>query len=145
MKKLGKAYKEVFRIIEHSEISIQNKIPKKFINVIKSAMLEEYEPEFDYKKNINNQNLMPETYAIMAIIYRDFICGKEQKKILLEEEKNCLRKIEKEKREKYNPDNIFKKNNKKEIINETKNHIEESIIPYKQSILKRIIEKLKKF
>ena len=45
MRKLGKAYKGVYRIIEHSEISIQNKIPKKLIHVIKSAISKEYEPK----------------------------------------------------------------------------------------------------
>lgn len=144
MKTLGKAYKEIYEIIKHSAKEIQEKIPNKFLNVIKSAMSKEYEPNIEYSKNINEQNLMPETYAIMAVIYRDFICSKEKRVILLEDEKRDLEKIEEERRELYNPDNIFKNRNKKENVDENTGIGDANIIEYKETIFKKIINGLKR-
>jgi len=139
----GKAYKEIYRIIEHSEKKIKDKIPKKFMNVIEMTMSKEYEPNIDYNISINEQKLMPETFAIMAVIYRDFICSKEKRDILLEDEKNKIEKIEQQKRELYNPDNIFIKRNKQNIdeINKTN---ETNIIEYKEKIFRKILNKLKR-
>ena len=143
MKILGKAYKEIYRIIEHSEKEIQDKMPRKFMNVIETAMSKEYEPNIDYSISINEQKLMPETFAIMAIIYRDFICSKEEKNILLEKENKELKKIEQEKIDLYNPDNIFKNRNRRENSNEKDDVDCTNMVKYKESILKRIINKLK--
>ena len=148
MRILGKAYKEIYRIIEHSEKEIKDKIPIKFMNVIETTMSKEYEPNIDYNISINEQKLMPETFAIMAVIYRDFICSKEKKAVLLENEKKELEKIEEEKRELYNPDNLFKKQN--EIKEEIQEEIQEesnmvSMVEYKEPLIKRIINKIKDF
>jgi len=139
MKILGKAYKEIYRIIEHSEKEIKDKIPRKFMNVIETAMSKEYEPNIDYNISINEQELMPETFAIMAVIYRDFICSKEKRTVLLENEKKELEKIEQEKRELYNPDNIFNK----EKINKNTKTKENNMIKYKETILRKLLNKLK--
>lgn len=109
--KIQKSYKEVYRIIEHSSLEVKNKIPKSFINTISELMDQEYEPQIDYSKDINDQNLMKETYAMMALIYRDFICDKNKQKILLDKEKKERIKIEKIKKEKYNPNNLFENSN----------------------------------
>lgn len=145
MRILGKAYKEIYRIIEHSEKEIKDKIPIKFMNVIETTMSKEYEPNIDYNISINEQKLMPETFAIMAVIYRDFICSKEKRVVLLENEKKELDKIEQEKREIYNPDNLFKKRNGviDEEIQEKSNMV--SIVEYKEPLIKRIINKIKNF
>ena len=102
-----KSYKEIYRILEHSSITIRTKIPKKFINTIYKIMDKTYEPQIDYFQDVNNQNLMPETYAMMALIYRDFICDKSKQKILFEKEKKERQRIKEAKKEKYNLNNIF--------------------------------------
>lgn len=145
MRILGKAYKEIYRIIEHSDEEIKNKIPKKFLNVIKSAMSREYEPNIDYNISLNEQDLMPETFAIMAVIYRDFICSKEKRAILLENEKNELEKIEQEKRELYNSDNIFEKRNIQKENVEQEQESSVAMVDYKESFMKRVINKIKSF
>ena len=104
--KTKKSYKEVYRILEHCSLEIKNKIHKKFINTIYENMSKDYEPIIDYSINVNNQNLMPETYTIMALIYRDFICDKEKQKLLYEKENQERKQIEQDKRKKYNP-NMF--------------------------------------
>ena len=55
-----------------------------------------------------------ETRAILALIYRDYICTKEERETLLLQEKEESEKLEKEKQEKYNID--FEK------VKEKRNH-----------------------
>jgi len=114
------------------------------MNVIETAMSKEYEPNIDYNISINEQKLMPETFAIMAVVYRDFICSKEKRALLLENEKKELDKIEQEKRELYNPDNIFTNRNNKQKIDESNGTNEANIIEYKENIFKKILNKLKR-
>lgn len=78
------------------------------------------------------------------MIYRDFLCSQDEKKRLQEKDtrdlKEAERILEAELREKYNPDNIFKKN--REEIEPSNEEI--AMIEYKeQSFLKRLFEKIK--
>ena len=84
-----------------------------------------------------------ETKEMLGIIYRDYLCDDEERINLLQEEKRELTKLEDEKREIYNLDNIFKKNNLKENNEENSIKNEVSIVEYKESIIKRIITKIK--
>ncbi|MCL2354293.1 MAG: hypothetical protein FWC68_00020 [Oscillospiraceae bacterium] len=139
-----RAYKEVYRIIQHSDSKIQKKIPQKFIDVITSVMSEEYEPNIDYSISVNQQTLLPETLAIMALVYRDYICSKEKKEMLLVEEIKRLKEIEAEKHAKYNPDNIFKKKVDTQKL-ELEKEEQTAIIEYKrQNFFVKILKKIKK-
>lgn len=76
----------------------------------------------------------------MALIYRDYIVSQEERSRLLSEEREEERRIENELREKYNPDNLFK-NKSNNIENNTNNPVE--MVEYKESIFKKIINKIK--
>ena len=65
-------------------------------------------------ERLKEQELLLETRAILALIYRDYICTKEERKTLLLQEKEESEKLEKEKQEKYNID--F------ETVKEKRNH-----------------------
>lgn len=87
--------------------------------------------------------LSEDAKSIIALIYRDCLVSKEERKKLLEIEKNELY-------EKYNLDNIFKNNNESEKINEEMNSTDsisltsqEEQIWYKK-IIKKILSFLKK-
>lgn len=134
---------EVYDIIY--KMNLYDKIPKSFIELIKSNRNPEYKVNIDYSRNINEQNLQKGTRIILALIYRDFLCSSEKKEELRVKDKEELLKIEKELREKYNPDNIFKKKE----VNEEKIVENREIIEYKEEkfwkkILKKIISFLKK-
>lgn len=91
------------------------------------------------KEPIENCELREETIIILALIYRDFLCNENEKKELKERDAEELKKIEKEIREKYNPEDIFKKEEKNED-----NHQETGMIKYKeQSFIKRLFKKIK--
>ena len=69
-----------------------------------------------------------ETIIILGLIYRDFLCSPDERKRLQEKDARELQEVEKaieeEIREKYNPDDIFKKRNQNNI--EESNNKEEN-------------------
>ena len=88
------SFSEVYDIINHLEKAIYEKIPKKFIEVIKANRDEKYISKIDYSKDINNQEISKGARAVLAIIYRDFVCSKEKKAELLEKDKIELQHIQ---------------------------------------------------
>lgn len=140
-----KSLYEVYVVLEHTNEKIKNRIPKKFIEFIKENMDKRH--EFYLKENIGleKQDLMLETKQILALIYRDYICSKEERKKLILQEKEKQNKKEEENEEKYNIN--FKKNadNKKDSIKEIKENQENSLIKIaKEKWYKRLINKILK-
>lgn len=84
------------------------KIPNGLKNFIKTRKSQSYIPNI--KKNIPlyQQNLRQDTKTMCSLIYRSYICSKEEKLSLEQEDRKILIQKEEELREKYNPDNIFK-------------------------------------
>ena len=86
---------------------------------------------------------MEETKAILANIFRDYWATLEQKERILEKEKNDREIEENLKREKYNPDDLFKK--KQKVIQQ--NEEIQSKFPVeikKEKFYKKIINFMKK-
>ena len=96
-----KALFEVYTILENTEEEIRSKIPEKFINFIKENMDENHNFNLQYGKGLAEQNLMEETKQILALMYRDYICTKEERKELLEKEQEKRIEKETENKEKY--------------------------------------------
>lgn len=136
------AFSEVYEIFKLMPQELFHKIPQKFYDIIKEERDKTYLPNI--KEPIENQKLKDETIILLGLIYRDFLCSQDEKKRLQEKDardlKEAERILEAELREKYNPDNIFKKNREEiEPSNE-----ETAMIEYKeQSFLKRLFEKIK--
>lgn len=96
----------------------------------------ELNPEID----LSEQNISPEANAIIVNLFRDYFATEEQKAKIKEILDLNQKKEEQEKREKYNPDDIFKKANKnKEITNieTSKNNTNTALIEYKESFFAR--------
>lgn len=102
---------EVLEILNHSDKSITEKIPQNFINFLYENMDKDYEFNIDFSDENWNNNVKEETLCIIALIYRDYICTPEERQILLSEQISEENRLEEELREKYNPNNIFKKRN----------------------------------
>ena len=102
-----------------------------------------------YKKNIDpslpikDQGLFEETLAIIALLNLQYWCENETEKQRLEEvyaknEENYQQMLQ----TKYNTDDIFKK--KISSVEKEQTHTENTqIVPYKEPIFKRIINKIK--
>ena len=132
-------FSEVYEIINHLTQELRNKIPSDFVEFVSKNKDNNYVSEIDFTKNINEQKISKETRAILAIIYRDFLCNKEEKKKLIKE-------LEKTKSEKYSQDNLFKKDkiNKEEVVEQEQTWYPVVVKP-KVGIIKKIIKKIISF
>lgn len=102
------AYKEVSMIIEYLDDDIRNKIPNEKVEFYRKYMDNEHSFEIDFEKDLFEQNILYPTRCILANLFRDYIATEEDRAEILKEEQEELNQIEKEKREKYNPNDIFK-------------------------------------
>lgn len=133
----SQAFTEVLEVLKNSEKSIISKIPVNFIDFLNKYKDKNYMVEIDFSDENWDDKVKKETQALLALIYRDYIVSQEERERLLIEEREEQKRIEDEIREKYNPDNLFKER----VNNNTNNNVE--IVKYKESILKKLINKLK--
>lgn len=105
----GKAFKEVYMILKSVGSEVIDKIPIDMLNFIEENMDKDYFFILDKNVALEEHNFMDETLGIISLIWRDYLCSDvEREKIQIEDIEKQIQ-IEKEKREKYNPDNIFLK------------------------------------
>ena len=137
----SEAIVEVLDILQNSDDNIIERIPKELIEFWERNKSETYKPSLDHSKPINEMDLKKKTKSLIAMIYLYYLCDEEEKNNLNSILKSNEEKYQKELREKYNPDNIFKKNNQeaKEKIVEDNAQIK----VYKEPLFKRIINKIK--
>ena len=95
------ALSEVNAIINNSDENVINKIPNKFMNFVQNNMNKSYTIEMDLDKEILEQNISNEAKSIIALIYRDYICPKAERQILLEKEMMERHKKEVQKNKMY--------------------------------------------
>ena len=119
----SKAYKEVIEILKYVPQESVNKIPQTMLDTFKAKMDVNYDFKVDINKSFEEQQLLDETNAILANIFRDYWATPYQKERIEAKEKYDRQKAEEEKRAQYNPDDIFRK---KEINNEIENNTQES-------------------
>lgn len=139
------AYAEIDSFIDLLDEYNKNKIPEKLREYFKNEKDKKYIKKINPNQSIQSQNLKEETLALIAMLNLQYWCENEDekerlKKIYAQNEKKYQDMIQ----EKYNIDNIFKKN--EEIIEnkqEQKNNMQ--IVEYKNSVLKRIVNKILNF
>lgn len=133
------AYKEIYEILKIFPSELVNKIPKDKIEFFYQNMNYDYEYNIS-KETFDGQTMLDETKAILTILFRDYWATPEQKEKLVNFTKNAQNVIEKENREKYNPDNLFKNR----TINRMENvQQEQALVEYKEPFFKRIINKIR--
>ena len=136
------AFSEVEQILKLMPTNLSNRIPMKLKNIISLEKSKIYIPQIS--EPFEECELKEETKIILAVIYRDFLCSKEEREELLERDKNKLLEFEEELREKYNPDNLFKnKNNSSENIQDDIS-TETAMVEYKEkNFLQKLFDKIK--
>lgn len=139
-KELSEAAVEFNSILEYTSEDLKNKIPKKFLDFLQSIQSKTYKFEYDKTKKLDEQKLKPKTRGLIALVYQDYICNEAEKEEYIQKSQKLIKQIEESKREKYNPNDIFK-DKKIENDRDTTNTVE--IVEYKESIIKRIIRKIK--
>ena len=141
--KYAKAYVEILEIIKFFPKDEYDKIPKEKIEFYKKNMDKDYKFTINPEIDLSEQNVSKEASAIIVTIFRDYFATEEQKKKLEEIISLNGKKSEIKKREKYNPDDLFKSKNQSELVNKNnQNNVEETaIIEYKENFF----TKFKKF
>jgi len=138
-KEYAMAYTEVIEILKHVPDEDVNKIPKEKLEFYKANMDNEYKYKLDMTKEFEEQEISDITKAILANIFRDYWATSYQKERIEAKEKYDIEKLEEEKREKYNPDNVFKNNKEETFVENTNLPVEIK----KETFFKKLISFIK--
>ena len=147
-KEYAMAYKEIIEILKYVPDEDVSKIPQEKLDFYKENMDNNYGYKIDESKEFEEQEMSEITKAVLANIFRDYWATPYQKERIIVKEKYDIEKLEEEKREKYNPDEIFKDRNKKEIQKEQINNLlvevkKENFFKKLISFIKNLINKTK--
>lgn len=99
---------EAIAILENTDIMLLAKVPAKLIESLQEKADElGRRVNLDYSKDFASQDISEEAKDIIALIYRDYWCTKEEREELNKKLEENEKKYQEELREKYNPDKIF--------------------------------------
>ena len=135
----SKAYKEIVEILKYVPEESVNKIPKEMRDMFEAEQLKTYNFQIDTEKPFEEQELLEETKAILANIFRDYWATDYQRQRILAKEANDIRKEEEAQQRMYNAENLFK--------NKKKNKGSSDLLPAEvkeDNIFKKIINKIKR-
>ena len=104
-----KAYKEVYEVLKYIPEEDFNKLPKDLIDTIENNMDKDYEYIIQDSVEFEEQPMLRETKAILAVIYRDYWADEIQKERIINKQKCDIQKEEEEKKKIYDYNNLFPK------------------------------------
>lgn len=136
------AYKEVLEVLNNLVEHDYEKIPQKYIEFLKKNCNSNYEFKYDISKPFNEQNLSDYAKYVLFGLFEKFGATDTQKLKIKSFKTNYINDLEKQKREKYNPNDIFKKKESKTDITENiKNNLQ--MVEYKENIFIKLWNKIK--
>ncbi len=129
--------KETIYVLKNFNPTFTSKISKRILKDLEElAKTSKKEVKIDKTKSLKDQNILPETKDMIALLYYNYIALPEEKKEIIQKWNENEARYQERLRRKYNLDNVFKKENTKENNNT-------SMIEYKKNIFQRIFEKIK--
>ncbi len=142
--------KEIYReaFVEISEIFklmpniMLDKIPNKFKQIIENEKSTTYTSNI--KEPLEQCILKEETIIVLSLIYRDFLCDKEEKARFRYRDAQKIKEVEDKLREKYNSDNIFKNRNNNSVEKNVNTVEETSITVIEKKWYKKLFSIIKK-
>ena len=137
------AFAETLFIIKCLPDADQNKISKKLINFLEENKNDEYIVNINPDVGLQNQNLLEETKQLLKEIYLTYFTSADQKQKIAQYDKYISLVEEDLKRQKYDYNRIFK--NKESSIVDDNDNIQNTMTEYKESFLKRLFAKIKRF
>ncbi len=137
--KTKEIYSEVYQVLSLLGNEYIDKLPNSLFNMLKEKKNISYTPQYIEDIPLNKQNIKKETLAIIALLHLNYWCDNEKEKLELKQIlKNNEDRYQQELRNKYNPEDIFKKHKQESIV---ENQL--SMIEYKEPLFKRFISKIK--
>lgn len=138
MTKYANAYTQVYEIIKQLREEEYAKIPNEVVEVIKENRNTEYKFELDDDLKLKDQELLPETRAILFNIFREYLSTLEQKERIIRIQREERKKDEQRKIEQYHSNLFANKMNNQKLPEENT-----EIIKYKPNIFKKILNKIR--
>ena len=135
----SEAIGETLQVLKKTEKVLIDKIPKKLLEFFERNAAPTKELNIEISKDLTEIDLKPKSKALIGMIYRNYWCDAEERKAYDEILKQNEQKFQESARERYNPEDIFKKTEEK--IVEEKQEVRLSI--YKENIFMKIINKIK--
>lgn len=136
---ITKAYSEVDAILEKMDNVNREKVPAKLREMFKKEKDTEYQKEINIYNKIIEKDLQPKTLSILAMLYLNYWCeNDEEKKSLTKQYADNDKKREEEARKKYDPENLFKNEDKSKVIIKDNNSEKSLTITEKEKWYKKI-------
>lgn len=139
-KELSESAVEINAILDKCSEKVLAKIPFKLKELLKKIESKTYKFSYDSNKSLNEQKLKPKTRRLLALIYADYLCTVNEKEEYLRQLNDFFEEEKRIKYEKYNPDNMFKRERKE--IKEISNNI--LVENKKEGFFKMLIRNIKK-
>ena len=141
----SEAIVEVLEILEYSDDNILEKIPKKLIKFWERNKSKTYKPNLDHDKSISEMNLKDKTKSILSMIYLNYLFNDEESKKIKSIINHNEEIYQTELVKNYNSQYLEKEQNIANIINKNTKSTSITIIENKESIFKKIINRIKRF
>lgn len=140
--KTKEIYSEVYGILNMLGNNYIMKLPSSLYKMIEEKKSNEYNPKYDSEVALEEQNIRRESISMIALFHLNYWCSSnEEKENLRTIFKDNETKYQTELRRKYNPDNLFKRHSSEQ--KESSITKEVAMVEYKESILKKFINKIK--
>lgn len=140
-----KIYRELYEIIDILSENEKDKISKELIDNIKRNMDNEYSFKIDKDKSLLEQEILPQTQALLIKLYEKYLCSDEEREKWNLYDKMCYMKLQKMKSETYKGysslEEMRKVEQKLPAVGENKEIMEVK----KENLLQKIIRKIKSF
>lgn len=134
------ALKQINDILENTEEELTNQIPKQVKEFIQKNMDKNYESKIQKDKDLDKQELLPETEDILSLFYRNY-WATEEEKIEFYKKDEIEWQEEMKKQEEQNIEKILEKRKNRIQPDNTKREL--TVIEEK-SLLKKILDKIKR-
>lgn len=147
------AFTEVYTILNYIEDDDYEKIPQEVLEVIEENRNQDYEYEMNEEVDIFNQQMLPETKAILFNFFRDYWSTPEQNEKINRMQREEMQKNEEKKKLEYGEYNVFENiisKTKENEYNEGQNNIQTkestSLVKIrKDNFFNKIINRIKDF
>ena len=126
------AISETLEILQFANEEIISKIPLEVIQRLNSQKSITYTSKFKDTDKIKEEQISPKAKAILAVLYRDYICSEEEKK-------KFDKIIEENEEKQYSKDYTIDRLNSKDTKIEYKNALP---VKVKKNFIQRILNKL---
>lgn len=134
------AYSEVLEVLNNMDKKYVNKIPKKLMDYFNDNSSDNYIKHINPNVDLKEQKLSKKTLDILALInLKYWTKSEEHRKRLLKQYSENEKKLQEERKKKYNTEDLFKNKNTKQFNNPN----EVALIEKKESFITKIINKFK--